>query len=84
MGQHARLDVDHVTHPLDAAPQPAKGACMTRIVIPDRTPEHQACETALHVACDRIMHAEQEARTWRITAILATLVSLLALAGRMI
>jgi hypothetical protein len=57
---------------------------MTRIVIPDKTPEHQACETALHVACDRIMHAEQEARTWRIIAILATLVSLLALAGRMI
>ena len=54
---------------------------MTRIVIPDKTPEHQACETALHVACDRIMHAEQEARTWRI---LSTLVSLLALAGRMI
>ena len=57
---------------------------MTRIVIPDRTPEHQACETALHVACDRILHVEQEARTWRITAILSTLVSLLALAGRMI
>lgn len=48
------------------------------------TPEHQACETALNVACDRIMHAEQEARTWRITAILSTLVSLLALAGRML
>ena len=57
---------------------------MTSIVIPERTPEHQACETALHVACDRILHVEQEARTWRITAILATLVSLLALAGRMI
>ena len=74
------FDRNGQTHPLDAAPQPTKGESMTRITIPDKTPEHQACETALHVACDRIMHAEQEARTWRITAILATLVSLLALA----
>lgn len=57
---------------------------MTRITIPDRTPEHQACETALQLALIRIETAEQEARTWRMAAILSTLVSLLALAGRMI
>lgn len=32
---------------------------MTRIVIPDKTPEHQACETALHVAVNRIVLLEQ-------------------------
>ena len=57
---------------------------MTRITIPDKTAEHQACETALQLALIRIETAEQEARTWRMAALVATLVSLLALAGRMI
>jgi len=57
---------------------------MTRITIPNMTPEHHATEISLQIAMIRIEAAEQEARTWRITAILATLVSLLALAGRFV
>lgn len=57
---------------------------MTRITIPNMTPEHHATEISLQLALIRIETAEKEARTWRIVALVATLVSLLAFAGRML
>lgn len=77
MGQHARLDVDHVTNSLDAAPQPAKGANMTRITIPNMTPEHHAAEISLQLAMIRIAAAERETRIWRIVAMSTTCVAIL-------
>ena len=38
---------------------------MTKIVLPAKTPDHLATETALHVACDRIMRADDELKAWR-------------------
>lgn len=38
---------------------------MTKITIPAKTPEHAATETALHVACDRVMRAQDELKAWR-------------------
>lgn len=49
---------------------------MTKI---DPTPliaEAQARETALHVACDRIMRAEAELRWWRVMALAAALAAI--------
>jgi type IV secretory pathway TrbF-like protein len=57
---------------------------MTRITIPNMTPEHHATEISLQLAMIRIEAAEQEARTWRIIAIASVIVSLIALAGRFV
>lgn len=42
---------------------------MTKITIPAKTPEHAATETALHVACDRVMRADDEIRYWRLACL---------------
>ena len=57
---------------------------MTRITIPNMTPEHHATEIFLQLAMIRIEAAEQEARTWRIIAITSAIVSIIALAGRFV
>lgn len=57
---------------------------MTRITIPNMTPEHHATEVSLQLAMIRIEAAEQETRTWRIIAIASAIVSLIALAGRFV
>jgi hypothetical protein len=69
---------------LDADTKPAKGAEMTRITIPNMTPEHHATEISLQLAMIRIEAAEQKARQWRIIAIASAIVSLIALAGRVV
>ena len=38
---------------------------MTKITIPARSPEQAPTETALHVACDRVMRAQDELKAWR-------------------
>ncbi len=50
---------------------------MTKIVIPNMTPEHHAAEISLQLAMIRIAAAEREARIWRIVAMSTTCVAIL-------
>lgn len=42
---------------------------MTKIVLPAKTPEHLATETALHVALGKMERAERENHVWRVIAV---------------